>query len=35
MTRRGYREGKYGLLISLFAGLYPILSFIKAELEGD
>ncbi len=35
VTRRGYREGKYGLLISLFAGLYPILSFIKAELEGD
>jgi len=31
--RRGYREGKYGFLIALFAGLYPILSYLKAHLE--
>jgi len=31
--RKGYREGKYGLLIALCAGLYPILSYLKAELE--
>ncbi len=31
--RRGYREGKYGFLIALFAGLYPILSYLKAKLE--
>ena len=33
VTRRGYREGKYGFLIALFAGLYPILSYLKANLE--
>lgn len=31
--RRGYREGAYGFLIALFAGLYPILSYLKARLE--
>jgi len=31
--RRGYREGKYGFLIALFAGLYPVLSYLKANLE--
>jgi glycosyltransferase involved in cell wall biosynthesis len=31
--RRGYREGGFGLLIALFAGLYPILSHLKAKLE--
>ena len=31
--RKGYREGKYGFLIALFAGLYPILSYLKAHLE--
>lgn len=31
--RRGYREGPYGFLIALFAGLYPILSYLKARLE--
>ena len=31
--RKGYREGKYGFLIALFAGLYPILSYLKATLE--
>lgn len=31
--RKGYREGGYGFLIALFAGLYPLLSHIKAKLE--
>ena len=29
----GYREGGWGLLIALFAGLYPLLSHLKAKLE--
>jgi glycosyltransferase involved in cell wall biosynthesis len=33
VTRHGYREGPYGFLIALFAGLYPILSYLKARLE--
>ncbi|MBT5111071.1 MAG: glycosyltransferase family 2 protein [Rhodospirillaceae bacterium] len=33
VARRGYREGYYGFLIALFAGLYPILSYLKARLE--
>jgi glycosyltransferase involved in cell wall biosynthesis len=33
--RRGYREGPYGFLIALCAGLYPILSYLKARLEID
>lgn len=35
VTRKGYREGAYGFLIALFAGLYPILSYLKATLEDD
>ena len=35
VTRKGYREGGYGLLIAIFAGLYPLLSHIKAKLEQD
>lgn len=31
--RRGYREGAWGFLIALCAGLYPILSYLKARLE--
>jgi glycosyltransferase involved in cell wall biosynthesis len=31
--RKGYREGGYGFLIALFAGLYPLLSHLKARLE--
>ncbi len=31
--RRGYREGGWGLLIAIFAGLYPLLSHLKAKLE--
>ncbi len=33
--RKGYKEGGYGLLIALFAGLFPIISYIKAKLEYD
>lgn len=34
-ARKGYREGGYGFLIALFAGLYPLLSHLKARLETD
>ncbi len=33
--RKGYREGGYGLAIALLAGLYPLLSHLKAKLESD
>ena len=33
--RKGYREGRYGFLIALMAGLYPILSYLKADLEKE
>ena len=33
--RKGYREGGYGLLIAFFAGLYPLVSHLKAKLEDD
>ncbi|MDP6787756.1 MAG: glycosyltransferase family 2 protein [Rhodospirillales bacterium] len=35
VSRKGYREGGYGLLIAIFAGLYPLLSHLKAKLEED
>lgn len=35
VMRKGYREGGYGLLIALFAGLYPLLSHLKARLEKE
>jgi hypothetical protein len=35
VARRGYREGGYGFLIALLAGLYPILSHLKAKLEDE
>ncbi len=35
VRRRGYREGGYGFLIALFAGLYPMLSYLKARLEDE
>jgi glycosyltransferase involved in cell wall biosynthesis len=34
-ARQGYREGKWGFLIALMAGLYPILSYLKAVLEDE
>lgn len=33
--RKGYRENGYGLLIALFAGLFPLLSHIKAASYKD
>lgn len=33
VARKGFREGPYGFLIALLAGLYPILSYLKARLE--
>jgi glycosyltransferase involved in cell wall biosynthesis len=35
VSRKGYREGGYGLLIAMLAALYPILSHLKARLESD
>ncbi|WP_374300951.1 glycosyltransferase family 2 protein [Ferrovibrio sp.] len=35
VTRKGYREGQYGFLIALMAGLYPLLSYLKATLEKE
>ncbi len=35
VSRKGYREGPYGVLIALCAGLYPLLSYLKARLETD
>lgn len=35
VLRKGYREGGYGLLIALMAGLYPLISHLKATLESD
>lgn len=35
VSRRGYREGAYGFLIALMAGLYPMLSYLKARYEDD
>jgi glycosyltransferase involved in cell wall biosynthesis len=35
VTRKGYREGALGFLIALFAGLYPLLSHLKARLENE
>lgn len=33
VRRRGWRDGGWGLLISLLAGLYPLVSALRAELE--
>ena len=35
VARKGYREGGWGVLIALLAGLYPILSHLKARLEDE
>ncbi len=35
VARKGYREGGYGLIIAICAGLYPLLSHLKAKLEQD
>jgi glycosyltransferase involved in cell wall biosynthesis len=33
--RKGYREGRWGFLIATMAGLYPIMSYLKATLEDE
>jgi len=33
VARKGYKEGGYGFLIALFAGLFPLVSHIKARHE--
>jgi glycosyltransferase involved in cell wall biosynthesis len=35
VTRRGYREGGWGLLLAFCAGLFPLLSHLKARLEPE
>jgi len=35
VRRQGYKEGGYGFLIALFAGLYPLISHLKARLESE
>jgi glycosyltransferase involved in cell wall biosynthesis len=35
VRRKGYREGGWGVLIALMAGLYPIVSHLKAKLERE
>ena len=35
LTRRGYREGGIGILIALFAALYPLVSQMKAQFDDD
>jgi glycosyltransferase involved in cell wall biosynthesis len=36
VTRKGYKEGVYGVALGLFAGLYPLLTYLKTQeiLEG-
>ena len=34
-VRKGYREGAWGVLIALFAGLFPLFSHLRARLEDD
>ena len=33
VLRKGYQEGGYGLIIAICAGLYPLLSHLKAKLD--
>jgi glycosyltransferase involved in cell wall biosynthesis len=35
VRRKGYREGAWGVLIALMAGLYPIIAHLKAKLEQE
>jgi glycosyltransferase involved in cell wall biosynthesis len=35
VSRRGYREGRWGFAIAVMAALYPLLSHLKAELDDD
>jgi hypothetical protein len=33
--RKGYREGGWGVLLALCAGLFPLLAHLKARLEPE
>ena len=33
VRRQGWKEGNWGLMISLMAGLYPVISALRAELD--
>ncbi len=35
VARKGYREGGYGLVIAALAGLYPLVSHLKAKYEKE
>ena len=35
VSRKGYREGGYGLIIAICAGLFPLMSHLKATLEEE
>ncbi len=35
VARKGYREGGLGFLIAVCAGLYPLLSYLKARYEDE
>ena len=35
ISRKGYKEGKWGFIIALFAALFILLSYLKADLEDD
>ena len=35
VMHRGYREGRHGFTIALFAGLYPLIAHLKATLDEE
>ena len=35
VIRKGYREGGYGLIVAICAGLFPLMSHLKATLEEE
>ena len=35
VSRRGYREGAYGIALALFSALYPLLTYLKLETLRD
>ena len=35
VSRKGYREGGWGVLLALCTGAFPLLSYLKAALEPD
>jgi len=35
VSRKGYKEGGWGLLLAFCAGLFPLLSHLKARLEPE